>query len=51
MCRLEKLEDGKFISSSTDFSFIGEGDTPEKAISSLELQEKKYLRSIYGLVC
>ncbi len=43
---LEKLEDGKFISSSTDFSFIGEGDTPEKAISSLELQEKKYLRKL-----
>ena len=43
---LEKLEDGKFISSSTDFSLIGEGDTPEKAISSLELQEKKYLRKL-----
>jgi hypothetical protein len=43
---LERLEDGKFISSSSNFSFIGEGDTPEKAISSLELQEKKYLRKL-----
>ena len=37
---LERVENNKYICSSSSYSFIGEGSTPDKAIQSYEKQEK-----------
>ncbi len=43
---LERVGDNKFICSSSNYSLIGEGSTPEKAIQSYEKQEKIFLNKI-----
>lgn len=43
---LERVEGNKFICSSSNYSLIGEGSTPEKAIQSYEKQEKIFLNKL-----
>lgn len=44
--KIEKLKDKKFLCTNDFYSFIGEGDSVEKAIQSYERQQKVYLSKI-----